>query len=428
MQDKIISGNKILTSKQAKKILKAHNMLSDFSISNIPLVKNKETSHLLITGATGTGKSNAIYSLLPQIRNKYHPAIIVDFTGEMVKRYFDINTDIVLNPLDPKSHNWNFIDELSYDNNLVSNISLISDYLFVSNNNLDPFWNNNAKILFNDILMNSIEKDLSLTEIYRLLFFVERSELYQFLRNTESAVNLSQENEKLAASIKSTLISNISSLKYILNSKQKCNHFIISKWIASLNNITNNKKQSWLFLTASPRNRIILRPLISVWLNLIINNIMELGPNYDRRIWLVIDELAALNKIPSLTLALSEIRKYGGCFIAAMQSVNQLSKIYGYHDSLTMIDQFASKIIMRSQEKVYLDNITSNFGTIEYMQKQESNSYGANDMRDGISISHTEKQKLLVKPQDIANLADLECFASLPTPLISAIKSRIKIT
>ncbi|XAF71735.1 ATPase, T2SS/T4P/T4SS family [Orientia tsutsugamushi] len=55
----------------------------------MPLVKNSERLHILITGTTGTGKTNMLNELLPQIRLHKDRAIIVDTTGAFTDRFFD---------------------------------------------------------------------------------------------------------------------------------------------------------------------------------------------------------------------------------------------------------------------------------------------------------------------------------------------------
>ena len=61
---------------------------SDLKLGKLPLIKNSETSHILLSGTTGAGKSNAFHTLLPQVRARRNAAIIVDVEGDMVARYF----------------------------------------------------------------------------------------------------------------------------------------------------------------------------------------------------------------------------------------------------------------------------------------------------------------------------------------------------
>nr|WP_177717295.1 type IV secretion system DNA-binding domain-containing protein [Candidatus Rickettsia colombianensi] len=66
---KHISGSTIKTASEVKKYLKKHNLIGKFHIGNMPLIKDTETRHFLITGSTGSGKTNLINTLLPQVRS-----------------------------------------------------------------------------------------------------------------------------------------------------------------------------------------------------------------------------------------------------------------------------------------------------------------------------------------------------------------------
>ena len=61
---------------------------SDLYIGNMPLVKDSETRHFLVMGSTGSGKTNLMHNLLPQVKQKEQPAIVIDQTGEMIARYY----------------------------------------------------------------------------------------------------------------------------------------------------------------------------------------------------------------------------------------------------------------------------------------------------------------------------------------------------
>ena len=41
-------------------------------------------------------------------------------------------------------------------------------------------------------------------------------------------------------------------------------------------------------------------------------------------------------------------------------------------------------------------------------------SYGANTIRDGVSLNNLDKKQTLVLPTEISNLQDLECYIKLP--------------
>jgi type IV secretory pathway TraG/TraD family ATPase VirD4 len=161
-------------------------------------------------------------------------------------------------------------------------------------------------------------------------------------------------------------------------------------------------------------------------IDLIISNIMNLGTDVDRRIWIILDELPALSYLPSLPIALSEGRKYGCCIVAGIQSIHQLHNIYGSNISKTMLDQFGTKFIFRTEDEVFASYVGSIFGKREYEELKESISYGANDMRDGVNLSRDKIEKPLVSLSDLSRLNDLEAFVKLPDQNVKIVKLQMK--
>ncbi|MFQ5730251.1 MAG: type IV secretion system DNA-binding domain-containing protein, partial [Waddliaceae bacterium] len=101
-----VSGRKIISPRLLSWRLRLKRQASAIQIGKLPLVKGTETQHILITGGTGSGKTNCIHHVLGQIQKTKKKALIVDTTGVFVERYFDPNKDILLNPFDPRGAPW----------------------------------------------------------------------------------------------------------------------------------------------------------------------------------------------------------------------------------------------------------------------------------------------------------------------------------
>lgn len=418
LEKDIKKGGKVLTAKEVSNILKKIGKASHFKIGDMTLVKDKETSHILVTGTTGSGKSNCMHNLLPQIRNKNQSAIIVDFTGEMVERYYDPKKgDVIINPFDSRAKCWDFWREVEDPHNLAS----LSNSLFASRgSSYDEMWNNASKRFFEDAAkVIASSKDRSIKMLYNTLATESLSQIVKLLKGTSASSMLDPKNDKTAMSIRTNTIAFID---WMEDFKETEDLVSISEWVRSI----NNTQGKWLFLTATPKQRNRLRNFHSMLLDLIMNNIMELVPDIKRRIWLVIDELPALKQLPSLPTALSEFRKYGGCVIAGMQSISQLLELYGQNTAYAMLDQFNTKFIFRTNDNNFASYVCKNFGEIEYEESNENFSYGAHEMRDGVSFSKQEKKKLLVTPADLAALADREAYVKLPESSVRVVKIKMK--
>lgn len=53
-------------------------------------------------------------------------------------------------------------------------------------------------------------------------------------------------------------------------------------------------------------------------------------------------------------------------------------------------------------------------GGLEFIEKKEGFSYGANDMRDGVSIHQERRREPVIKEAEFSELQDLQAFMKLP--------------
>ncbi len=392
-----------MTFQKLASLLKRKGEASDLTLEKLPLLKDKETSHLLMTGTTGSGKTNAFHSLLPQIRQRGDKAIIVDVTGTYISRYYNENTDIILNPLDTRSQFWH----PWADCHLESHYDVLANSFIPENNQVkDPFWDNASRAVLKAALRKyASQETLDIDKFTTFLLTSEGKEFEAFFKGTEAANFTCNSNEKTTQSIRSVLSSQIEGLKQLENAETP---FSLRSWV-----IDSNPK-SWIFITARPDQRQTLKPLISAWVDMAINALMVLPENDTRRLWFIIDELAALQRLPSLSMGLAESRKYGGCFLVGFQSKPQLEEIYGRQGAESMLDLFNTKVFFRCTEPSTQSWISKVLGDAEEIEPQENISYGAHSTRDGVSLSHHTRQKPLVIPSELSQLENLECYVKLP--------------
>ena len=144
--------------------------------------------------------------------------------------------------------------------------------------------------------------------------------------------------------------------------------------------------------------------------------LIDLGINQQRRVWFVIDELAALGTLPALSTLTAEGRKYGACVMAGLQSLNQIYDNYGHYAGSSIFGQFGTSFFFRNNEASIAQMISSMCGMETITKHQENTSFGANEYRDGVSYNEHQQRKRLVEYSDLANLATGECYVLLPEP------------
>lgn len=419
--DKKIKGGQILTAAQVNVILKSLGMASWFKIGQMPLVKDAETRHFLICGATGSGKTNLIDNILPQIISRKQPAIVVDQTGEMIAKYYDpTRGDIIFNPLDSRSHHWDFWADCFADNvndgRINDRLEKFAKILFGFNrkggSNSDPFWENSAETVFTSCADYAFTKGRrSLTLLNSMLKEWSLEDLASSLKSSPASRYLGAANKITASSILSVMTTMTKPLNYL----SECNNNKTFSLNGHLKQIKEGSN-AWLFLATSPSQRELTLPLIACLLELAVSLLMENGIQKEKKLWFILDELASLGRLPALNGLMSEGRKYGACVIAAMQSLNQLYNNYGQYAGSTIFGQFGTKFFFRNDEPQIARMITDLCGTELIHKQQKNTSFGANEFRDGVSYTEQEKQKPLVEYSDIASLNVGQCYALLPEP------------
>ena len=102
----LVSGQTTVSPWAISLRLRLIRKASSVKIGFLPLVKGTETCHILISGGTGSGKTNCFHSILPQIRKAKQRAVVVDSTGEFVSKYYREGKDILMNPFDKRGVKW----------------------------------------------------------------------------------------------------------------------------------------------------------------------------------------------------------------------------------------------------------------------------------------------------------------------------------
>ena len=84
------------------------------TIADIPLPTKVENLHLLVQGATGSGKSVLMRELAYTALKRGDRAIFLDPNGDMYSK-FGRPGDVVLNPYDSRTKGWSFFNEIRAD-------------------------------------------------------------------------------------------------------------------------------------------------------------------------------------------------------------------------------------------------------------------------------------------------------------------------
>jgi len=384
--------------------------------------ENFEVRHVFVHGTIGSGKSLLIKQLLDQIKARGERAIIYDKGCDYVRTYYQDGKDIILNPLDERTASWHLWNECrdfaDYD-------SMAAALMPMAPTNSDPFWINAARTIFAaSARQMQKQPDRSIIQLLKTLLTADLATMGHFLRGTEAETLVSEKIEKTAISIKSVLVTCLKSLKYVKDEGQS---FSIRNWVM------DDDASNWLFVSSLADRHETLKPLITLWLDIAINALMSLTPSQERRIWIILDELPTLNKLPYLINALAETRKFGDCLVAGVQTIAQLRDIYGFNGAEGISGLCNSKWFFRSPSFDTAQWVSKELGNAEVEEVREGISYSESAMRSGISIAKQHTNRQVVSPSEIMRLKDLEAYVRLPggfpiTKVSLSFKNQAKIS
>ena len=398
-EKEIISGLELVTPKKLTKSVKEFGA-SHYSIANIPTPKDSEFYHTMVSGTTGAGKSNMLNHLLNQIRANGDQAIVVDTTGTFVSGFFDSDKDILLNPFDTRSTPWNMWREMA-NSALVKEVCAA---LIPPVPKRDPFWADTASTVLGECMLHLMDNnEMTYKNLVEMILMMPLETLQDRLKDTPANILVEKSVEKTANNIRMTLVKSIEGFTALEES---------FGGTSLLNRMVSDDK-GWIFLACVPDQRKILRSIFSAQLSLIISGIKRrpvVAEEDRQRIWIIIDELASLNEIPDLRSALDEVRKFGGCMVLGFQDFGQLEAIYGQETVSSFSNLTGTKILLRCEDPKIAARNANYFGEQEIKETTESISFGAHQMRDGVSLSERTYTKPLVTGTDILRLRDLEAY------------------
>ena len=411
-EKRFVRGSRIASPKVLRKAIEKYGA-SDIRIARVPMVKDFEVKHTLIHGTTGSGKGQTFNQFIEQIRQRGDNAIIFDKGCIFTSLFYQPKRDVILNPFDARCAPWDIWAESASGPDFEN----MAESLIPMHGESDPYWVDAARTVFSSTAYRMREEsDRSVDKLLSLLLTADLDVMGEYLKGTQAATLVSDKIEKTAISIRSVLSTYLKSLRFLQGLKAKDGQapFAIRHWIQQ---IADARAGHCLFISSNAEQHAALRPLMSMWLSLASIALLSLEENFERRIWFIADELPTLHKLPQLGETIAEVRKFGGCFILGMQSFSQLQKIYGRACAAEMFDLLNTRFFFRSPSADMAALVSRECGQEDIEQSQESYSYGANTVSDGISIGTQRLTRPLVSPAEVMELPDLTAYLRVPAPV-----------
>lgn len=366
------------------------------TMGGIELPLEGETLHWLLAGTTGAGKTTAIQEMLAGIRTRGERCIVCDPNGSYLS-HFGQSGDMVMNPFDSRSPGWSIFNELrrDYDAERLAR-SVVPDGQGDS-----AAWHGYAQTLLAEILRALVRRDeMSTHQLIHWASIAPASELGAMLAGTSAAGLFDQDAAKALASTRFVLASYLAPMRHL-----RPGVFSLRRWL--------EEGTGAIYLTWRADMQSALAPLVATWVDVLANAVLSLPPDPTRRIWLIVDELAAVGKLNSLESSLTLGRKHGLAVVAGLQSTAQLDRLYGREAAIVLRSCFRNLIVLsgaRSDPET-CEILSRALGERELVRIEENRSLGSQGNNKSVSARQVRERMLL--PSEIAGLPNFEGYLAM---------------
>ena len=358
--------------------------------SMIRIPERAEAQHLQIIGDTGAGKTAIMLQILRQIKTRGDSAIVYDPAREFVQRFYDPkNGDVILNPLDKRCPYWGPAEELRRRSEAKA--LAVSLFQPPQDKKGEFFIESPQKIFAFLMAYGPTPEEL-------VKWMSDPQEIDRRLKGTEHAHLIDPKAEHQRAGVLGSLGLVADSLRLLPKKGEGNGEWSATEWAET--------RQGWIFITSLPAEREALRPLQSLWIDLLVLRLLNEPKDGQKRAWFVIDELASLQKLPQLHTAITENRKSKNPVILGFQGKAQLEYLYG-HLAEVMLSQPATSIWLKTKEPSAGEWVSKFIGKVEIERLRETHFDGS---RAGRNFALDRQIELLVMESEISGLPDLHAY------------------
>jgi energy-coupling factor transporter ATP-binding protein EcfA2 len=315
-------------------------------IADVAIPAELEAQHFLVTGKTGSGKSSFIRHMLRQIEARGGTAVVLDPDAEYVSEFYRPQRgDMILNPLDQRCPVWSPWSELrpesfGMDAEALAQ-SLIPDVPnSFAQNGTDRFFRRSGRTTLVSIFETAKPQ---IPETITQLVALPRDQLKRALTGTPAEALIDPGAHDQGAGIVAMVTNATNPFRYLPPEESGRDRWSAVEWAKT--------RRGWLFLTSTEDSRAAALPLQNVWLDCLVRHLLTTDlDKQSGQVWIVIDELGALDYQGQLENLVVRGRKRGLCVALGFQAVSQLYSIYGRDRTVTLLSAPATKLILRSDE------------------------------------------------------------------------------
>ena len=377
--EKHIRGAQILAPGELKKRLRSAGK-PGIEIGGVRIPQALECSHVVVAGATGSGKTVTMRQLLRQIAKRGEPAIVMDPEGEFVSEFYDpARGDHLLNPLDRRSRYWNPWAECERPEDIEAQAASLFP-ITPQTGDASRYYREAARRIYADMLETMVEKDPRLIP-------------------QQIAEELGKRPNQQRGNVLSTLQIATAAFRYL---EPGADGWAAREWI--------KERTGWCFLTYRETEKEAVLPFIALVLDSLTRRLLNAELHPEVTTWMVIDELAGLPPLITLPDLMRRGRKRGVAVCIGFQEVSGLQALYGQALTDSMLNAPSTRLLLRTNDAATQKWCSLEIGEREVMRLRENQTVGPENVRDSISRGQQQAIEAAVLASEFGTLPPLQGY------------------
>lgn len=380
------------------------------SIADIPIPTEVESMHMLVIGATGAGKTQAIAGYIESAMARGGRIICVDPNGGYMRNFYQ-EGDVILNPFDARGMYWSIFHEIV---NAFDVAQFAVTMIPRAAQTEQEQWNSMARMIVSELMLKLVRNGHGSTgNLTYWLMTASNDELQAMLSDT-GAAGMFHNADETVGSVRAILTRFITPHKYLTDAEPGEKAFSIRDWLAS--------GSGNLWITWREDMLQSLAPLISCWTDVACAAALstDLTLPDKRAVHLVIDEADSLEPLHYVIPVATKGRKHNLYLSMGFQSFAQLDDKYGVKGAMSLRGCLRTTVALAiSEGDTYTsEQISIGFGSHEVVRSKKSTS------KTGGNTTLETIPERLVTQSEINQLPNLTGYLKFPGewPLV-----RIKI-
>lgn len=371
--------------------------------------------HILVIGATGTGKTNGIFQLVKEIKSKMtekDTMIIFDTKGDYLKEFYEEKRgDVAISVGKEGKYNyetWNLFEDVKFDSEFTQKTTifeiistLFDDAIRKSQN---PFFPQAARDIAVAITLNLLREreNMSNEDLRKVIFEGGLPKIMEILKKYPDTVWANEYVSVGGPQAQGVYGELVGTLYPILNGP------FGEKGTFSIRNFVRQPKKRAVFFVFGINTSKALTPAYKIMYDLAIKEVLTRKAKGGGRTFFVIDEFSLLPNLNYIENGLNFGRGLGARFIISTQNVNQVIDAYNQFRGMSILSGFGTVIAFKLFDKPSRDFVSQRYGRhIKNIKVRDSSEYEGSERKNYVEGN-------VIEDWHISGLKSWEAIICLP--------------